>query len=48
LDEWYIPGEFHGSEKNSTMGRLGDIRGRPNKEDLDKVKRDVMHLIENI
>jgi len=36
-DEWYVVGEFHGSEEASTRGRLGDIRGRPNAEDLRKV-----------
>src|SRR5512138_1444726 len=29
LDEWYILGEFHGNEENSTKGRMGDIRGKP-------------------
>jgi multimeric flavodoxin WrbA len=44
LDEWYIAGEFHGSEERSTKGRLGDIRGRPNAEDLRKVKQDAANL----
>ena len=43
--EWYVVGEFHGSEEASTKGRLGDIRGRPNDEDLRKVKRDAMQLV---
>ncbi len=38
--EWYIVGEFHGSEEKSTRGRLGDIRGRPNAEDLERVRQD--------
>ena len=46
--EWYIVGEFHGSEEASTMGRLGDIRGRPNQQDLDKVKSDVYNLVRSI
>ena len=46
LDEWYIVGEYHGSEEASTLGRLGDIRGRPNAEDLRKVKQDVTHLLQ--
>jgi len=45
LDEWYVVGEFHGSEEASTKGRLGDIRGRPNEEDLRKVKQDVARLV---
>jgi hypothetical protein len=46
LDEWYIVGEFHGKEEESTQGRLGDIRGRPNEEDLRTVKQDARHLVE--
>ena len=46
--EWYIIGEFHGSEENSTMGRLGNIKGRPNQQDLYKVKSDVHELIKSI
>jgi flavorubredoxin len=38
IDEWYVLSEFHGSNKNSTMGRMGDIRGKPTIEDLDKIK----------
>jgi len=48
LDEWYIVGEFHGAEEASTLGRLGDIRGRPNAEDLRKVKQDVTHLLQRL
>ncbi len=44
LDEWYIVGELHGKEEESTQGRLGDIRGRPNEEDLRKVKQDARLL----
>jgi hypothetical protein len=46
LDEWYIVGEFHGREELSTQGRLGDIRGRPNEEDLRTVKQDARRLVE--
>ena len=45
LDEWYVVGEFHGREEQSTKGRLGDIRGRPNQEDLKKIKEDTAKLI---
>jgi hypothetical protein len=48
LDEWYILGEFHGSLERSTKGRMGDIRGRPNEEDLQKVKRDTADLLRRI
>ena len=45
LDEWYIVGEFHGRDELSTQGRLGDIRGRPNDEDLRTVKHDAQLLV---
>ena len=48
LDEWYVVGEYHGSEERSTMGRLGDIRGRPNEADLNQVKQNVMNLLQQI
>lgn len=46
--EWYIVGEFHGSVEKSTMGRLGDIRGRPNAEDLEKVRQDSATLARHL
>lgn len=48
LDEWHVVGEFHGSEEMSTRGRLGDIRGRPSEDDLNKVRRDVAHLLSRL
>lgn len=44
LDEWYILSEFHGSLENSTKDRMGDIRGKPTSEDLQKIKRDTTSL----
>lgn len=38
VDEWYILGEFHGKEELSTVGRMGDIRGLPNEQDLVRVE----------
>jgi hypothetical protein len=46
--EWYIIGESHNSEVNSTQGVLKDIRGRPDKKDLAKVRRDVNKIIRQI
>jgi flavodoxin len=45
LAEWYVLSEFHGSLENSTLGRLGDIRGKPTREDLQKIKDDVIEII---
>lgn len=44
LDEWYILSEFHGSEENSTLGRMGDIRGKPTAEDLQKIRHAATQL----
>ncbi len=46
--KWYIVGEFHGREEFSTKGRLGDIRGRPNKQDLAEIEGNVSELIKLI
>jgi len=46
--KWYVVGEFHGREELSTKGRLGDIRGRPNRQDLDEVESNVSKLIRSI
>jgi len=48
VDDWCVVGEFHGSEEHSTKGPLGDIRGRPNAEDLDKVRKDTVELLKRI
>jgi flavodoxin len=44
IDEWYVLSEFHGSLENSTKGRMGDIRGKPTKEDLQKIKKDAKRV----
>ena len=38
LDEWYVLSEFHGSEENNTIGRMGDIRGLPDEDDLMRIR----------
>ena len=44
IDEWYVLGEFHGWEEGSTKGPMGDLRGRPNEEDLMKIRGDVENI----
>jgi flavodoxin len=44
VDEWYVLSEFHGSLENSTKGRMGDIRGKPTKEDLQKIKENAKRV----
>ena len=46
--KWYLVGEFHGREDLSTKGMLGDIRGRPNQEDLAQVESNVSQLIKSL
>ena len=46
LDEWYTVGEFTGSEENSTRGRLGDIKGRPNEDDLLEIEDKTKGILE--
>jgi hypothetical protein len=48
VDEWYVIGEYHGSLERSTRGRLGDIRGRPNEEDLERIEQDTRSLLQQI
>jgi hypothetical protein len=48
LDKWYIVGEFHGSLENSTLGRLGDIRGRPDEQDLAQVRQDTLKIADRL
>jgi multimeric flavodoxin WrbA len=45
LDEWYVIGEFHGNEVHSTQGPLGDIRGRPNADDLARIEQQIVEVI---
>ena len=44
IAEWYILSEFHGSLENSTQGRMGDIRGKPTREELVKITEDTARL----
>ena len=37
VDEWYVLGEFHGSEEYSTMGRMGNIKGLPGERELERL-----------
>ena len=46
--EWYIVGEQHAHPELSVMGKGGDIRGRPNEQDLSKVENDASKLVRSI
>jgi flavodoxin len=47
LDEWYVIGEYHpeSMREMSQKGRLGDIRGRPNDQDLQDVEHKVRGIL---
>ena len=45
MGEWNLVGEFHGQEEANLKGRLGDIRGRPNEQDLLDVENRVKGLL---
>lgn len=47
-DEWYVVGELHEGREINIMGRLGDIRGRPNEEDLARVQGDTCSLVRSV
>jgi hypothetical protein len=44
VDEWYILSQFVGNEERSTKGRMGDIRGKPTEEELQKIRMDAERL----
>jgi flavodoxin len=48
IDEWYILSEFHGSLENSTIGRMGDVRGKPTAEELQKITQDTKQLVNQL
>ncbi|MDO4582274.1 MAG: flavodoxin domain-containing protein [Bacillota bacterium] len=45
LDEWYVLSEFTGHEENSTMGRMGDIRGLPSAADLLRIEKQAENIV---
>ncbi len=49
LAEWYLVGEYHGKLQGfSARGRLGDITGRPNDEDLRQVAEMVRGVLKTL
>lgn len=44
IAEWYVLSGFHGSLENSTQGRMGDVIGKPTREELLKIKEDTERL----
>ena len=48
IGEWHIVGEFHNRGDFNIKGRLGDIRGRPNEDDLLDVENRVKGLLAGV
>ena len=48
VDEWYILSEFIGSEENSTLGRMGNIKGLPSESDLRRLEESAFNLAKRI
>jgi flavodoxin len=48
LAEWYVLAEFHGRLDMSTQGRMGDIRGKPTAEELEKIKSDAQQIAKTL
>jgi flavodoxin len=48
VGEWYIPSEFHGRVDMSTLGRLGDLRGKPSADELAKIKKDAEQIAKSL
>ncbi|MCK4424514.1 flavodoxin domain-containing protein [Candidatus Bathyarchaeota archaeon] len=46
--EWYVVGEFHGWKAGNIRGFLGDIRGRPNAEDLVRIEEKTIKLVKSL
>jgi len=46
LDQWHIVGQFHKETEMNTKGRLGNILGRPNDQDLHDVENRTRGIIE--
>ena len=45
LEEWHTIGEFKNREENSTIGRFGNIKGRPDKHDLAEIEERVIGIL---
>ena len=48
VDEWYILSEFAGNEELSTLGRMGNIKGLPSKDDLRRLKDMAYNLAKRL
>ena len=45
VDEWYVLSEFVGNIANSTLGRMGDIRGLPTETELERITQQARNIV---
>jgi hypothetical protein len=48
VGEWYVLSEFHGWEEGNVRGRMGDIRGKPTREELQKIQKDARQVADGL
>jgi hypothetical protein len=48
MGEWHTVGEFNGNEKASLHGKLGNIKVRPNEEDLLDIEHKVREVLRDV
>jgi len=46
--EWCVLSEFIGWKEGNIHGRMGDIRGKPTEEELEKITNDTIELIQSL
>jgi len=44
LAEWYVLSEYRGWKEGNTKGKMGDIRGKPTQEDLQKIRKNAEQI----
>jgi flavodoxin len=45
IAEWYVLSEFYGSKEPNREGRLGDLRGKPDAEQLQNIKDKANQMV---
>ncbi len=48
VDTWYVLSEFIGFAECNTTGRMGDIRGLPSEQDLQRIEKSATNLAERL
>jgi flavorubredoxin len=46
--EWYEVGEFHGYDRANELGKMGNLIGRPNEEDLAMIELKTIQLARSL